>query len=156
MQTPEIHLLKQALLEAYETFADKRIKNIDRGQRFIVDLRTSNDIASDGSPYGWFCSMFLDVNDAHNVTLRIINIPSSPSVADWLEKNARPAGQFAYQATFSKGEEVKLLDLARSVDAITARGRRYDVPSYKYAVPRVVEALQVLYRALASGWQAHG
>jgi hypothetical protein len=45
-----------------------------------------------------------------------------------------------------------LSGLSERVSAITARGKRYDVPSYKYSVPRVVEALERVQRALDCGW----
>lgn len=147
-----IHRLKRALLDTYRSFADRRIKNIDRGHRFIVDGRTESDIAADGQVYGWFCSLFLDVAHADAVQLSILNIPMSPAVAIWLGEHAEPFGRGGYRVTLARGDQTLLSALAQRVAAITARGKRYDTPSYKYAVPRVVDSLRRLEVALDQAW----
>lgn len=152
MSIDETRKLKEVLLSVYGSFADKRIKNIDVGDRFIVDQRTGSDIASDGSVYGWFCSMFLEVRDASDVTLNVINIPTSPTVEGWLGRHAASFGRNGYRIDIPRGQETMLRDLANRVSAITARGNRYETPHYKYAVPRVAKALQTLERALGQGW----
>ena len=154
MSVEQLRHLKQALLDAYGGFADGRIKNIDRGDRFIVDKRTASDIAADRNVYGWFCSMFLEVRQADYVGLTILNIPESADVRAWLAAHGAPFARDGHKVQIARGEQDKLLDLAGMVRAITARGRRYDVPHYKYAVPRVVDALNTLRNALSLGWAA--
>ena len=154
MPIEELRHLKQALLDTYGGFADGRIKNIDVGNRFIVDKRTPNDIAADRNVYGWFCSMFLDVKRAEEVELTILNIPESEPVRTWLADHGRPFARDGHKIVIARGDQDELTELSDRVRVITARGKRYDVPHYKYAVPRVVDALSTLYRALARGWAA--
>jgi hypothetical protein len=151
MADEQIHQLKRALLDEYGTFADRRIKDIDRGDRFIVDGRTDGDIASDGQVYGWFCSMFLEVKGAEQVALTVVNLPMSDAVAAWLATNAEVAGR-GIRVLVPRAGQAMLAELRGSVAAITARGQRYDTPSYKYAVPRVSAALGRLETALGRGW----
>lgn len=75
--------LKEALLREYGSFADKRIKNIDKGSRFLVDDRHDGGLASDGTPYGRFCSISAEVTDADTVRVVLSNLPEGPSVAAW-------------------------------------------------------------------------
>ena len=152
MPNTPIHRLKRALLDTYGSFADRRIKNIDLGDRFIVDGRTDSDIAADGHVYGWFCSMFLDIADADTVQLSILNIPMSSAVAAWLSDHAEPFGRGGYRVIIARGTQASLSALSDRGAAITARGKRYDTPSYKYAVPRVVDSLQRLEAALNQAW----
>jgi len=51
----ELRPLKEALLAEYGSFVDKRVKTIDRGDRFIVDDQTRNDFGADKQLYG--CSV---------------------------------------------------------------------------------------------------
>lgn len=90
MSVEQLRKLKQALLDAYGGFADGRIKNIDVGDRFIVDKRTTNDIAADRNVYGWFCSMFLEVKMPEEVFLTVLNIPESDPVRTWLAELIGP------------------------------------------------------------------
>lgn len=150
MSIDRIRKLKEALLATYGSFADRRIKNIDVGDRFIVDGRMPSDIASDGNVYGWFCSMFLGVKQPDEVMLSIMNIPTSPRVEEWLAKYAAAFG--TNRIEIKRDQEAILTDLADRVKAITVPGSRYDVRHYKYAVPRVVSALNTLRLALAEGW----
>lgn len=149
---PEIHL-KKLLFDSYDGFADKRFKDLEKHGKFIVDGRTDSDIASDGSVYGWFCSMFLDVGSASHIELSVINIPQSPAVDAWLETNATKT-RFGYIVRVDAGQQPRLLDLAKRVYDIIRSGKRYDVRHYKYAVPRVVDALSKLKSVLDSAWSS--
>lgn len=153
MSVEQLRKLKQALLDAYGGFADGRIKNIDVGDRFIVDKRTTNDIAADRNVYGWFCSMFLEVKMPEEVFLTVLNIPESDPVRAWLAEHGAPFASGGFKISIARGEQAKLSQLAKMVKAITARGARYDTPHYKYAVPRVVDALETLEKALSEGWK---
>ena len=63
--------LKHALLKEYGAFSDKRIKNIEKGSKFFVDDRSDGGLASDGNPFGWFCTVLADVVDAHTVRVSL-------------------------------------------------------------------------------------
>ena len=152
MPIEHLRALKQALLNEYEHFADKRIKKLDSGSRFIVDGRTRSDIASDGAVYGWFCSMFLDVISEDEVVLSIINCPNHYLVERWFAEHATTFGRGGQSVVILRGQQSILRALAARVDGITADGARYSVPHYKYAVPRVVESLNRLENVLDTIW----
>lgn len=152
MPIEELRALKQALLNEYGHFADKRIKKIDSGDRFIVDGRTRSDIGSDGAVYGWFCSMFLEVVSEDEVVLSIINCPSHHSVEKWFSEHASVFGRGGQTIVIRKGEHPILRTLSSRVNGITADGARYGVRHYKYAVPRVVESLDRLWKVLNESW----
>ena len=144
--------LKHALLGTYGSFADKRIKKLEVGDRFIVDGRTRGDIGADGNPLGWFCRMFLQVQSGDTVVLKMNNLPRSHAVEEWLSKRATTFGHDGVEVSVQKGSEHLLGELATLLEAITAPGSRYPVRHYKYAVPRVANALGTLREALARGW----
>jgi hypothetical protein len=102
--------LKSALLAEYGHFADRRIKNIDRASRFLVDDRDHGGLASDGQPYGWFCEVIVDVlrDDKISVTLRG-QIPQGNAVQAWMTKHnvqiSRPF--YREQMTFEVGRGIR-------------------------------------------------
>lgn len=144
--------LKQALFDAYDGFADKRIKNLASGNRFIVDGRTRSDLASDGNVYGWFCSIFVEVLDGSKIEMTIVNIPTSDRVTDWLAKHSKANVRFGHRIEISAGEQDILLDLANHLTDITRPGRRYETAYYKHSVPRAAGALRRLHTVLAKVW----
>ena len=152
MPIEELRALKQGLLDEYEHFADKRIKKLDSGDRFIVDGRTRNDIAADGQVYGWFCSMFLDVLSDDELLLTLINSPVNDYVNRWYSANAVAFGRNGQSVSILRGKQRDLLELEGRIGAITLAGVRYDVPHYKYAVPRVTESLRRLRTTLDNAW----
>ena len=151
MPIEELRAVKQVLLEEYEHFADKRIKKLDSGTRFIVDGRTRSDIGSDGAVYSWFCSMFLEVVSEDEVVLSIINCPSHSRVEQWFKEHATPFGRGGQSVVIRRGEQSMLVLLASRVNGIT-NGAHYSVPHYKYSVPRVVESLNRLENTLRQAW----
>ena len=56
-----LNVLKRKLFDEYGGFRDKRIKNLDQGERFIIDDRSpTQDFGSQGL-YSYFCEIFADV-----------------------------------------------------------------------------------------------
>ena len=143
--------LKKVLFGAYGGFADKRMKKLENGSRFIVDRRTAGNIGADGQVYSSFCSMFLNVDADGSVELLLINLPLSPAVERWLGENAKST-RAARHIHLAPGEQSKLLDLAVKLEDITRPGRSYDTAHYKHSVPRVSRALKQLHRILDKAW----
>jgi len=147
--------LKSALLAEYGHFADKRIKNIDRASRFLVDDREQGALASDGQPYGWFCEVIVDVlsNDKISMILQR-QIPQGAAVQAWMTKyNAQVTRPFfKNQMTFevSRADVGKLNELATAFISIVRPPARYKEVSYKYACPRVADSLERLHRVLVN------
>jgi len=68
--------LKRALFDFYGGFADKRIKNLDKGTTFIVDGRSTSDLGGDRKPFATFCLVFADVVSESEVRVNLSgNIP---------------------------------------------------------------------------------
>jgi hypothetical protein len=147
------HHLKQHLFDEYSGFADKRIKNLDKADTFIVDDRGDTDNASDGSLYSYFCMIFAKVVSPDTVEVQLIgNIPMGPAVSAWIDQH-RPELRDGMQASMSFrtsiGEEGKLDDLGAAIRSIVRPGGpRYKVASYKYVCPRTADSLDRLARTL--------
>jgi hypothetical protein len=72
------HELKQVLFNAYGGFADKRIKNLERGKLFIVDDRTRSDEDAAGKLFLWFCQVLAEVIDGDTVKI-IVSVAAATS-----------------------------------------------------------------------------
>ena len=154
-QTGKGRALKGAFLAEYGHFADKRIKNIDRASRFIVDDRDHGGIASDGQPYGWFCEVIADVLDDDKVRVTLQGqIPHGVAVEAWKTKYGTPVSRPFHkdQVIFGvgRGDADKLTELADAFISIVKPPARYPEASYKYACPRAAAALKKLHGVIAS------
>lgn len=69
------------LFECYGGFADKKIKDVSKSRRFFVDDRGNGGLASDGTLYGWFCGVVVDVESDDAVLILLEgNVPNDPQV----------------------------------------------------------------------------
>lgn len=143
------HKLKAHLVEAYGGFSDRRIKNLTKGDTFIVDDRSSNDVAADRSLYPYFCLIFARVSGPDRIEVQLLGeVPMSESIKDWLTANdgkynrgVQPSLTF----TLTLGQEAVLDQLAELVQNIVRPGApRYAVASYKYMCPRTAASLRRL------------
>lgn len=146
--------VKKHFFEEYGGFADKRLKNLDKGDTFIADDRSRRDVGADGQLYSYFCLIFVRVDSGEfvEVTLRG-NIPMSDSVQEWIdETGASLSGSFQPSLSFEIriGEEDRLRDLADRIEGITAPGARYAVANYKYVCPRTAASLRRVASTLES------
>ncbi len=148
--------LKKALFNKFGGFADKRIKNLDKGTTFIADDRGRGDYGADRNLFLWFCSIFIDVKSESYVLVRLSGgVPWSSAIAQWAKSNNlehRERPQTYIHIPISKGEEHKLNELASLLDAIVAPGERYEVAAYKYVCPRTAKSLRRLAKTLTSVW----
>jgi hypothetical protein len=145
--------LKKAFFSEYGGFADKRIKNLDKGSTFIIDDRSSRDIGADRRLYSYFCAMFADVSSDTQVHIRLVgNVPLDSAVRRWMEKYEviiEEGINKVLSFSVSKGEEDKLRKLADAIASIVAPGVRYSVSNYKYVCPRTAKSLRRLADTLA-------
>jgi hypothetical protein len=149
--------LKKRLLKEYGTFADKRIKNVAKGNLFIADDRSTGDYGADRSLFLWFCALFVDVKNDAEVEIRLVGgIPIGPAVKKWILKSkAKYSDQVTPTLTFTlhKGQQDRLLELASAIASITEPGApRYTVPAYKYVCPRTAASLRRLAKVLNEFW----
>ncbi len=75
-----------ALYNAYDGFADRRLKKLDRVAAFQVDDRNPGDISADGSPLLSFCRMYTTPKSEDRVDLRLWNAPINQKIWNWVEK----------------------------------------------------------------------
>lgn len=145
--------LKQALFDAYGGFADKRIKNLERGDTFIVDDRGRNDYGADKSLFGWFVQVFLQVIDADTVKLSFRGeLPSSKATEDWFGGHGAEVTNFGREVLVECGGQADLTALANAIAAIVAPGTRYPVRAWKYVAPRTAGTLRKVSRVLTQVW----
>src|SRR5438128_2016102 len=79
--------LKSILLQEYGSFADKRIKRLEKAKTFTVDDRSEADCGAKGL-YSCFCMIFADVESENRVTITLLgNVPKSTKVQAWLDKH---------------------------------------------------------------------
>jgi hypothetical protein len=153
--------LKKVLYEAYDGFADKRIKKLEKGFKFIVDDRDQSDFGADKQLFPYFCMIFADVSAPDQVKVSLLgNVPDGRSVQDWLARHpsatvhASPIGQKHFEIVVTPPTLATLLDLAQALRAITAPGRRYSVITYKYVCPRTARSLERLVAVLRRTWSS--
>jgi hypothetical protein len=146
--------LRKHLYACYGSFADKRIKRIEKGHTFIGDTRDNGGIASDGSPYGWFCGIFVNVDSDEEVLVTLFgNIPRSSSVDAIFEKLGASPSASRIEFAINKERVPILHELADKIASIVAPGRRYSTPNYKYMCPRTAESLLKLAGYLERYWK---
>ena len=148
--------LKRKLFDEYGGFADKRIRNLNKGQRFIVDDRSSGDFGAQGL-YSYFCSIFVDVMSGDKVKVVLSgNVPVNQGVRDWAASHqVETSSDIISYLSFiiEKGQENILNELANCIKAIVAPSApRYDTPSYKYVCPRTASSLLRLASILNKHW----
>lgn len=142
--------LKSHLFDVYDGFADKRIKNLNKSDRFIVDDR------DDGPAYGadkklflWFCAIYFHVQDDGSMNVELTGgVPTSEAIREWADKGNADLQEHPYRTRLlmdlQLGEEDRLRKLADMIAAIVRRGRRYSVKAYKYVCPRTAQSLRRL------------
>lgn len=151
--------LRKFFFEKYGSFSDRRIKNLNKCNRFIVDTRADNGIASNGSLYGWFCGIQITVDSDDEIKIWLSgSIPTSIEINQILKlvqiKNPYIGSEDVCLCVTHNNYEL-LLDLANSIKRITAPGNRYSEPSYKYMCPRTSFTLLQLHGFLKEfGWES--
>lgn len=154
----EARPLKQALLDHYGHFADKRIKNIDRGTRFIVDDRGPGDFGADRQLFLWFCQIWVDVTGPASLQVTMYGgVPKGASVGAWTNKHVarKNEGETSGRLVFdvAPDNQEKLLELAVAFRSIVRPDApRYAEKAYKYVCPRTAAALEKLLEVLVSQW----
>lgn len=150
---PSATPLKQALLNEYGSFSDRRIKNLEKGSEFDVDDRSAGGLGSGGIPYGWFCTISADVVDAHTVRVSLGNsIHKGRSVTAWAAKNGIALSDRSLQFDVTPDNIDLLTGLADAFLDIIKPGVRYNDAPYKYACPRTASSLKRLASVLDSAW----
>jgi hypothetical protein len=155
-----MHELKKYLFGCYGGFSDKRIKDLNKSEIFIVDDRSESDIDARGNLYSYFCMIFASVKSDQLVEVDLLgNVPMNKRVKNWIERmdaeyteGIQPSLKF----TVGPGKENILNDLADRIESIVRSGApRYSVPSYKYVCPRTAQSLRRLAEILRKYWRKY-
>ena len=149
--------IKHFLLGKYGSFSDRRIKDPNKGNLFIIDDRTQRDIGSDKQLYGYFCQIYAEIESNESVKVSLFgNIPISDGVLDWISSNPCQFQETNYDSklifTVTKGSQQLLLTLAENIEAIVKPGKRYDTANYKYVCPRIAKSLKTFEQYLSEFW----
>jgi len=151
--------LKKILFDEFGGFGDKRIKDIDKGSKFIVDDRDDSDIGADGKLLSYFCMIFVEVRSNEKVIVELYgNVPIGRTVKKWLAKNEYEIKTLSMNSILSieinQGDQGILKELAESIESIVTPGvPRYNVKSYKYVCPRTAKSLTRLGKVLDKAWK---
>ena len=148
--------LKKVLFDAYDGFSDKRIKNLEKGDTFIVDDRSDDDFDAKGRLYLWFCQVLVTVLNEGEIKITFRGqLPMSEAVQDWLdwhlaiEEETKP---HSWHVNLQRGEQFTLRDLASEIISIVNSGERYDEKAYKFVCPRLENTLLNLLSVLDRVW----
>jgi hypothetical protein len=115
--------LRQALFDAYARPKPKHL-SLDVGH-FIVDDRGPKDLNARKKLFSWFCTMVVEVIDAHTIKLRLIgNIPSARSVDDWRRRYALGEIDRELKITVTKERTQMLSELASARESPMRRAQR--------------------------------
>ena len=149
--------LKKRLFSSYNGFSDKRIKNLEKGNTFIVDDRKESDKDARNELYLHFCMVYVRVMDRESVEVELRgNVPISDNITKWANINGASisAGiQPSLKFNVTPRDVIRLNELADLLLSIVQRGApRYKVPSYKYVCPRTAKSLKKLETILKDHW----
>jgi len=152
--------LKKIFFEEYGGFADKRIKNLNKASKFIVDDRESRDFASDGKLYSYFCSIETNVDSNYAISVALGgNIPSDELIDEWVASTGFQYVTDCFERNrrlilpIEKENYVLLSQLADKIDGIISRRGKWRVPSnYIYVCPRTASSLKRLSGILNRAW----
>jgi len=161
MNIAELRPLKQALLNEYGHFADKRLKNIDKGSHFIIDERENGrSFGADGTPYGWFCEIFAEVESSSSLRIIIRGpLPTGPLVERWMEENG--ATLESNRVTFRDNRSfrvtptdmTRLLTLASALESLIAKDKQREKSDY-FVCPRMAANFRRLHTVLQNRWSS--
>jgi hypothetical protein len=148
--------LRSHLYASYGRFADKRVKNVKKARRFFVDNRENGGLSSDGSYYGWFCGVTVDVMSDDAVLVNLYgSLPDSPQVRTSFTMLASVRGPKSVSFTIDRERLPLLRTLASQILEIVAPGNRYPVAGYKHMCPWVADSLEELAGHLDDFWNNH-
>lgn len=132
--------LKQHLFKAYNGFADKRIKNLDKGHSFIIDNR-------DNEPMNFaFCMIFAELAGPDRIKLIFQgNLPYNDTVKKMIESKGGTLNDRDGQVQASVGpltlDDIAFLDKLRAaIRDVT--NKPYEIKSWKYSAVRVSDSLR--------------
>lgn len=146
--------LKKIFFDAYDGFADKRVKNLDKESFFIVDDRGRGDYDARKELFLWFCLIFVEVLDEANIRILLRGgVPQSAQVSAWLKEHGAEESKSGITFNIERGHEQELLGLAKAFRAITRPGAKYDVKAYKYVCPRTADSIERLFKVLEGAWK---
>jgi hypothetical protein len=117
--------LKAVLFDAYNRFADKRVKNLDKASTFLVDDRDPGVIGADKRPLSWFCQIYAHAIADDQLRVTLTNAPLSEKIVEWAAKKGgtvKHAIMPILDLTVPRGKQGRLDELASLMRAIVEPG----------------------------------
>jgi len=143
--------LRGVLFEAYDGFADKRLKDLTRDAPFIVDDRSRRDEDAQGRLFSWFCQMLVEADAPDHVRLVLRGeVPEGAAVDAWFQAHGARRGRLGLEVDLTPANVADLPNLSSAFASIMRAP--YDVKAYKYVVPRVAGSLMRLHKVLSGAW----
>lgn len=142
--------LRDALLDAYGGFADRRFKDRDLDLAIRVDHRGPHDV------YPYFCSISVTVPDRDGEVLHLTlqHCPAGPEVQELVDELGGTVHPADFGATITltlKLSQVPAIRrLAKAIRAVVGRGRSYDDANFRWICPRTADSLVALAKHLAT------
>ena len=128
--------LKKILFDAYNGFADKRVRDLDKGNLFIIDDRSERDEDARGQLLLRFCQIFAEVIDRDTVRIKMRgDVPESDLVKKWFAENGAEQTNFGLEFTVRRHQEDRLVELAAAFRAIVSPSLFSSKPSQKCSSP---------------------
>lgn len=154
--------LRRHLLKAYGSFADKRIRNLEKSGIFIADDRTQSDVGSDGLLYGYFCMIFASADSDTEIVVDVRgNIPRSPGVERFFRANKISVAwsriQPSAELVITRDYIALLRELAGEFDSMSPQAGATRRPTTNMSVREPPDRLRRLARILDDySWQKQG
>ncbi|GLK68964.1 hypothetical protein [Hansschlegelia plantiphila] len=147
----ELLELKKRLFSQFGGFADGRIKDLSKSDRFICDDREHADNDAKGKLFYWYVTVYMRAISGDVVHIDIGDaMPQSKAVKEWMSNNTIEGEWGRSVIEIKKGEQGKLKELAALISSIT--DKPYDVRHYKYTCPEVASVLRRTADVLATVW----
>ncbi len=151
MAVATVEELRRSLFEAYDGFADQRLKDLGRDSPFIVDDRAKGDYDARGKLFLWFCQILAQVETPERVRLMFWGgTPESKAVSAWFEAHGAHRSNVGLEVIITPANVADLDELAEAFRAIIKS--RYEVNAYKYVVPRVAKSVRKFREVLSQAW----
>jgi|GEM_PF-2354241 len=140
--------LRDHLLDAYDGYADKRIKNRSLDRPIKINDKDSHDV------YPHYCSILVRVPDrtGEALTLPLQHCPHNPDLIALVKKHGGTAITSDHgcdiQLNLNANQIGTVTSLANAISEVTKKGSRYPNPNWKWTCPKTVDSLRRLAKVL--------
>jgi len=151
-----LNKLKMALFAEYGS-PDKRVKNIEKMNRFRVDVCESAN-GADGYPLSSVCVIWATPKSGTEIEVHLSgSLPLDGSVKEWIDSVGKPVVKVQKNAlilSLKPGDTDKLSGLAKAMKVRAGRGQPpYVYPSHGFSAQEIAQGLEHLRSVLDPVWK---